>query len=189
MRRMLARGIRAVMLDRGLYRELGDDQDAILHSMGVVMLVGIALGLGLEGAVLATAGTPITLGGLGNRLLALWLTIVTVMIGWILWGVLIKLTGTDVLGGRASYRQILRALGMSYAPAVILVLVPMPWLGAFFRVVCLLWVLVSSVVALKETMNLDWIGAVLAVFLGWFLFFALLLFWALPGVLLSIRLV
>ena len=187
MRRMLARGLRAAMLDRALFREVGADPDAILHCTGIVALVGIALGLGLEGAVLATAGTPLTLDGLGDRLLALWLSIMTVMVGWILWTVLIYVTGTSLLGGKAGYRQVLRVLGMSYAPAVLLALVPVPGLGVLLRAASLLWVLVVSVVAIREAQQLDWVGAALSALLGWFLFFGLLLFWVLPSILLSAR--
>ena len=184
---MLARGLRAAMLDRALYREGSDDPDTILHATGIVALVGMALGLGLEGAVLATAGTPLSLGGLGERLVALWLSIMTVMVGWILWTVLVYVTGTGLLRGKAGYRQILRALGVSYAPAVLLVLAPVPQLGVLFRVASLLWVLVASVVAIREVQQLDWVGAALSALLGWFLFFFLLLFWVLPGLLLSAR--
>ncbi len=171
---MLLRAVDAALLKRGVYREVGDDPQAILHALGVVVIVGIAVGIGLTGLEQAGQG-GVDQTRLANRLVALWVTITTLLIGWIVWVVLAYLLGSKLMRGGAGYRQILRAIGICYGPAVLIMLISVPRLGDTVPVVGVFWVLIAGVVAMHELQEQDWLSALLATGPGWFLSF-----WVLP---------
>ena len=174
MRNMLSRAMRAALLNRGVFCDVAEDPTAILHPTGIVVLVGIAIGLGLEGA-LADIGKPAAeLGSIVDRLVGTWLAIMTTLVGWIVWAAVAFATGTWFLGGRAGFRPILRALGIGYGPGVLLVAASLPGVGPIALAVGHVWVLVTGVVAVHETGEVDWFGAFLATVLGWFLGFIVL---------------
>ena len=174
MRNMLSRAVRAALLNRGVFRDVAEDPTAILHAIGTVVLVGIAIGLGMEGALVDIGKPAAELGSIVDRLVGTWLSIMTTLVGWIVWAAVAFATGTWFLRGRAGFRPILRALGIGYGPGVFLVMAPMPGLGGVALVVGHLWVLVTGVVAVHETEEVDWFGAFLATVLGWFLGFVVL---------------
>ena len=174
MRAMLSQAIRAARLNRAVYGGLEADADAILHALGAVILAGIAVGLGLMGVVVDLVERPGEVGSFVDRLLGLWLAIMTMMVGWIVWTAIIYLLGSRFLGGRARFRIILRALGICYGPAVLLVLISVPLVGDPASLLGAVWVLAAAVVATHEIQDMDWLGATLATVPGWFIAFLLL---------------
>ena len=175
MKNMILRAIKAALLNRSTFREVGQEPGAVLYSLGTVMLAGIAIGLGLMGVVTEGAQDPADLGKLADRLLGGWMALIATIVGWILWSGVIYLLGTIFLGGSAGYRQIVRALGISYGPGVLLVMYQLPVVGPVATSIGLLWVLVAGVVAVHEVQQVDWAGAFLSTLLGWFVFFFMLI--------------
>ena len=174
MRAMIAQAIRAARLDRGAYRGLLEAPDAILHALGTVVLAGIAAGLGVMGVLVDVTELAVDAGSFSDRLVGLWLWIMTAMVGWVIWGVSCYLLGSRFLGGGAEYRLLLRALGICYGPAVLLTLIAVPWVGAPASAIGIVWVLVAGVVAVREIQDVDWLGAALSTIPGWFLSFLVL---------------
>lgn len=168
---MESRVIKAALLNRAIYGELRDDPEAVLHALGTVVLVGIAVGIGVVGLRFAEgeSGT-----GFGDAVLVMWAAVVTTLVGWVLWVVLNYALASRLLGGGAQYRQLLRALGICYGPGVLLAAIAMPVVGAAIGFVGAAWVLVAGVVAVHETQDVDWLGAALSTAPGWFLSFLLL---------------
>ena len=170
---MQSRAIMAALLNRALYREVRDDPEAVLHALSIVTLAGIAVGIGLIGLRFAEgeSGT-----GFGDAVLVMWAAVVTTLIGWVLWVVLNYALASRLLGGGAQYRQLLRALGICYGPAVLLaaIAMPVPVVGLVIGFVGSAWVLVAVVVAVHETQDVDWLGAVLSTTPGWFFSFLFL---------------
>jgi len=174
MRAMLSRAIKAARLSRGLHRELREDPDAVLHALGTVVLVGIAIGLGAMGALVGIGDKPIELGGLVDRFLGVWLAVTTMLVGWVLWAGVIYFMGALFLDTGTGFRYILHSLGISYGPGVLLAINSFPVVGGPAFAVGSLWVLVAAVVAVRETQEVDWLGAFLSTFLGWFICFLFL---------------
>jgi hypothetical protein len=101
------RVIRAMKLEAALYEEVETDRGATAQAIGVVMLSGIAAGIGSSGRGLA--------GGI------LLLTITSVL-AWVAWAWVTYVVGTKVLPGsrtQADVGQVLRTVGFSSAPGVI----------------------------------------------------------------------
>ncbi len=174
MRGMLLRAVKAAKLDRATYREVSDDPDAILNAAGIVVLAGLAMGLGLMGLRLGGEEAAPSLDSLADRLVGVWFAIITMLDGWMLWAAVVFLAGKLFLRGDASFRQILRVLGICFGPGVLLVMMSAPPLETYVLNIGTLWVLAAGVVALHEIQQVDWMGASLSSFLGWLICYRLL---------------
>ena len=94
---------RALLLDVGLYREVGADKGATGRAIGVVVLVGIASGLGMigvrgaGGVVLETAAT---------------------LLGWIVWAFVTYLLGTKLFPDsrtESGMGEMMHAVGFAFS--------------------------------------------------------------------------
>ena len=156
---MLAQIIRAAFLDRRLYKEIGDEPGAMFRALGMVVAVAVAYGLGIM-------NTP-SEGQVESAGLVLLRAMSTVMLGWLLWASLAYFIGTRVLGGQASHRRLLRALGIAYAPGILLALVNVPVVGGTVGLLSLLWLLPSGRVAVRETQGSGWFESLFPSVVGW----------------------
>jgi hypothetical protein len=178
---MLSRGIKAALLRRGTFREVSNDPDAILHALGLVVLAGIARGAGLMDVLTGGAKDPAELVGLPDRIFGIWVTVMTLMVGWILWATLVYLIESRLMGGEVGYRQTVRVIGICYGPGVLFALGQVPNVGDVISLAGFLWVLVAAVVAVREALAVDWIGAFFSTLLGWFLCLLVLPWFLLSG--------
>jgi hypothetical protein len=111
MHSFLKRVLRALILDAALFEEVEADRGATGQALGVVLLSGIAAGIGSTGRELA--------GGMIVLMLAN-------VLAWGVWAVMTYVIGTKILPGshtEADVGQLLRTIGFSSAPGVIQVLV------------------------------------------------------------------
>ncbi len=176
---MLRRAMKAALLNRATFREVAEDPDAALHSAGLVFLTGLSLGLGLLIVPIEGAVVPVQVTGVFPKLVGVWLAVVTNMVGWVLWAGFSYVTGTKFLGGKATFRQLLRALGIAQGPGVLLLLAHGPEGGELVAIGGLVWILAASAVGVREAQQTDWLAAVLPTVPGWFMSF-----WVTPLILL-----
>ncbi len=169
---MLQRALRAAALDPRIYREVGAAPELVLQSFLLVGISAVAFGLGLRNTpVQAFEDTPAMVVLLAGS---------TILVGWMLWALTAYVVGTLVLRGTAGFRRLLRALGMAYAPGVLLILFEVPRAGQPIFTLTLFWVMAGGVVAVREAQGYDWVRSALAGMLGWALAFVFL-----PGILLG----
>ncbi len=149
--------IRAAKLDAHLYEEVEADKSAMRQAMLVVVLSGVAAGLG-----------NISKGGLSGVLLGT----IAALAGWYIWAFLIYLIGTKLLPEpqtRSDIGELLRTIGFSSSPGLIRVLGVIPGLeGGIFFMVAAVWMLVAMVIAVRQA--LDYTGTMRAVavcVIGW----------------------
>ena len=172
---MLRMAIRAALLRRDVHREAAEDPEIVLKSLGVVLLSAIVLSLGLLNVVEEGMSQPdLSWSSLGSRLIDVWLVLVTILLGWVLWALNVYLLGSKFLGGKAAYHQLLRVLGLCYGPGALFLLIQIPDVGFFTAVAAGLWVLAAAVAGVKEIQETDWVAAVLSTLLGWALFFVIM---------------
>ena len=144
----------ASRLDHATYEEVEADTAATGQALGVVVLTGLASGIGLGAGV-----TGLVLG-----------TIATVL-GWYVWAFIIYVIGTRWLPEpqtQADWGQLLRTVGFANAPGILRVLGIIPFLRAIVFVVTAVWVLVAVVVAVRTA--LDYTSTLRAVgvcLIGW----------------------
>jgi hypothetical protein len=153
----ISRIFRAAKLDAHLYEEVEADKSAMRQAMLVVVLSGVAAGLG-----------NISKGGLSGVLLGT----IAALAGWYIWAFLVYLIGTKLLPEpqtRSDIGELLRTIGFSSSPGLIRVLGVIPGIegGAFFMVASV-WMLAAMVIAVRQA--LDYTGTMRAVavcVIGW----------------------
>jgi hypothetical protein len=156
MKDFFKRVLRAMKLEAALYEEVETDRGATAQALGVVMLSGIAAGLGSSGRGLA--------GGL------IVLTIISVL-AWVAWAWITYVIGTKVLPGsrtEADVGQLLRTVGFSSAPGVIQILGVIPVLAEVVFFVAWVWMLVAMVIAVRQALDYESTARAVGVCLiGW----------------------
>ncbi len=135
------RMIRAAKFDVQLYEEVEADQGAMGQAMGVVVLSGVAAGIGnfanggLSGTVAATIAAPV---------------------GWYIWAFLTYFIGTRFLAEpqtRADHGELLRTIGFSSSPGLIRVLGIIPGFTGLIFSVAGIWMLVAMVIAVRQALD------------------------------------
>jgi hypothetical protein len=150
------RVLRAMTLDAALFEEVEADRGATAQAIGVVLLSGIAAGIGSSGRGLA--------GGI------LLLTIAS-LLAWVVWAVVTYVVGTKILPGaqtEADVGQLLRTVGFSSAPGVVQVLGVISVLAEAVFVVASVWMLVAMVIAVRQALDYESTARAVGVCLiGW----------------------
>jgi hypothetical protein len=153
---MTERMIRAAKLDVSLYEEVEADEGAMRQAMAVVILSGLAAGIG-------------SLGLLGIQ--GLVIGTVSALLGWYLWSFVTYIVGTRLLPEpqtKADYGQLLRVIGFSTAPGMIRALGFFPYLYGISFMIATIWTLVAMVVAVRQALDYrSTIRAVGVCIVGW----------------------
>jgi hypothetical protein len=158
------RMVGAAKLDVNIYEEVEADTTATGQAAGVVALVAVAQAIGAIGE-----GTLGLVGGLVGALL-----------GWLIWAGVTYLIGANLLGGSATWGELLRTLGFAQAPGMLAVLGLIPVVGGLVRVAVTIWILIAGVIAIRQALDVSTGKAVLTAVLGWLVL-------AIPAVLFGIR--
>lgn len=140
-------------LDGGAFDDIENDASALLPATAVVVLAGLARGVGAEGPSRAAE-----IVGSGLTGVAVWL-----VAGLIIWGI-----GVQRMGYTSNYPELLRTLGFAAAPLLLLVLRVLP-LGAAATPVWLVahgWALLALVVASREALDTSTRNAVVVCLLS-----------------------
>ncbi|NIO03123.1 MAG: hypothetical protein GTN74_00520 [Proteobacteria bacterium] len=164
--------VRAAKLDTSVYEEVEADKGAMGQAMGIVILSGIAAGIG-------TASRGGLSGILTGTILAL--------VGWYLWAYLTYFVGTKLLPEpqtKADPGELLRTIGFSSSPGLIRVLAVIPGFSGLVFLVASIWMLIAMVIAVRQALDYKSTfraGGVCAI--GWIIqsLILYLLFWILGG--------
>ena len=141
----------AAMLDISTYEEVEADTTATTQAAAVVAIAAVAQAIGALGR-----GGP---GFIGALLAA--------FIGWLIWAGVTYLIGDKVLGGTATWGELLRTLGFAQAPGILGILGIIPILGGLVRLVVFIWILIAGVIAIRQALDFSTGKAVLTALLGW----------------------
>lgn len=141
----------AALLHSDTYEEVEADQTATGQAAGVVALVAVAQAIGGAGE----GGSGILAGA------------ISALLGWLLWAGITYLIGAKLLGGTATWGELLRTLGFAQTPGVLYVLGFIPVLGGIIRFVVAIWVLIAGVIAIRQALDVGTGKAILTAVLGW----------------------
>ena len=158
---MLTRVLQAALLRGALYRQLTDEPQEIFYALGIVALSGLALGLGFQGQTafpLRDAPLP----------LIIVLSVQTRLVGWVVCAGIAYIVGTKLLGGNASFRHLLRSIGLTFGPGALAVFAGIPIVGVYLISLAFLWLFPAQWVAIRETQGFDWVRALICNILSWF---------------------
>ena len=147
----------AAMLDVATYEEVEHDNDATGQAAVVVIMVAICTALGA-----IWRGGPSIIAGP-----------ISAILGWLLWSAVTYLIGDKLLGGTATWGELLRTIGFAQAPGVLMIFGIIPILGGLVRAVVAIWLLFTGVVAIRQALDFSTGKAILTALLGWIVMVAL----------------
>jgi hypothetical protein len=142
-RRMLG----AAFLEAAIYEEVEADSTANLQALLVVLLSALAAGIGSFE---------------NHGLLGVLLFAPLALAGWWVWAYITYVIGTRLLPRPetvADHGELLRTIGFSAAPGVLLVLGTIPTVAALLFPVCGVWMSVAMVIGVRQALDYDGRGA------------------------------
>ena len=141
----------AAMLDVPTYEEVEADTTATGQAAGVVAIVAVAAAIGG-----AREGGGGIIGGL-----------ISAFSMWLIAAGLTYVIGTRLFKGTATWGELLRTLGFAQSPGVLYVLGIIPIFGGLARFAAWLWILVASIIAIRQALDFDTGKAVLTAVISW----------------------
>jgi hypothetical protein len=144
----------AATLDVATYEEVEADQTATGQAAAVVAMTAVAQAIGASGA-----------GGA-----SIFGAAAAALIGWLVWAGVTYLIGDKLLGGTATWGELLRTLGFAQAPNVLAVLAILPLVGWLVEAVLFVWVLVAGIVAIRQALDFGTGRAILTALIGGLIF-------------------
>jgi hypothetical protein len=155
-------------LDAPTYEDIERDPRANTQALTVVIVASLAAGLG--------AGLTLGLGGLVRATIG-------AVAGWVMWAGVTYLLGTRVWPEsetRTDMGELLRVIGFSYAPHFFSIFGVLPIVGVLIRIAVSLWLLATTVVAVRQALDYrSTLHAFRVVVVGWLIFVAIA--WAADG--------
>ena len=155
-RSIVSRMIRAARLDSAVYEEVEHDRDATRQAAIVVAGTSVAAGIGLGVA----AGDIVTL----------LLFIVFGLIGLVIYAWITYFIGTRIFAGpetEADWGQLARTLAFANSPRALLIFGVVPVLATVLLTIVGIWVLVTTVVALRAALDFSTGRAIGTALIGW----------------------
>jgi len=165
MNQLVSRMIRAAKLDSTLYEEVEKEPSAISQAAAVIVIAGLAAGIG---SVSRIGAAGILLGTAGA------------LISWAIWAYIIYLIGAKLFPEaetQSGHMEMLRTVGFAVAPGTVRVLALIPGLFGFVFFVSNIWMIASMIVAVRQALDYKstWRAAGVCV-LGWVSMFILTAF-------------
>jgi hypothetical protein len=150
------RMIGAARLEPATYEAVERDRTATGQALGVVALSAVATGIGL-----------------GAGLRGLIVNTVASVVLWAIWAALVYWIGTTLLAERdtrADWGELARTIGFAQAPGVLRILGILPVIGDFVRAAVDVWVLITTVIAVRQALDYRSLPRALGVCaIGWVL--------------------
>lgn len=151
-RSMMDRMMGAAFLSIDTFEEVEHDETATLQAAGVVAMVAAAQAIGQS---------PLGVFGAVKGALA-------ALVGWLVWAGVTYLVGDKLLGGNATWGELLRTLGFAQAPGLLMIFGIIPLLGAPITLLAALWMLVAAFIAIRQALDFGNGKTLATVVVGWF---------------------
>ncbi len=150
-RTIIDRMIGAAKLDVPTYEEVEHSESLTAQAAMVVAIAAVARAIGgVDG------GSAQILSGL-----------MTALSMWIVWAGITYLIGDKLLGGTATWGELLRTLGFAQAPGVLAIVGVIGPLSGVTEIVVSIWLLVAGIVAIRQALDFGTGKAILTAVLGW----------------------
>lgn len=149
-RSMTARMMGAARLDVSVYEEVEADSTATGQAAGVVAIVALCSAI----------------GGIGAGAQGVFSGLIAALVGWAIWAGVTYLIGDKLLGGTATWGELLRTLGFAQAPGVLFALGAIPLLGGLVSIAVGVWILITGIVAIRQALDFGTGRAIATAILG-----------------------
>ena len=158
------RVIGAIRLDPATYEAVEHDTDATWQAALVVAVAAIFSGVGSS----------------GGQIRGLWGGVLASLVFWAIFALFAYIVGAYLLRGpqtSATFGEVLRALGFSYAPSLFAILGLIPGIGFLLVLIAGIWALIASVIALRQALEVSTgraVAVVVVAFLAMFVVVAVI---------------
>lgn len=150
------RVVGAMSLNASTFEEVEHDQSAMGQAAGVIVLAAVSTGIG-----------NVFWGGLSGIVTG----IVTSLIGFAVWALVVWLVGTKVMpdpATKADFPETFRTIGFAAAPGILGIITIIPILGWVILFVIWIWQIAAMVIAVRAVLDYtDTVKAVIVVVIGW----------------------
>jgi hypothetical protein len=150
--------IRAARLDVSLYEEVEKDTNETQNALIIVVVAALASGIA---TAVSTPGA--------NPIMGLIAGVLGSVVGWAVVSGFVYLIGTRVFGGTATWGEVMRTVGYANSVGVLNILGVIPLLGGLIRLVVGIWVLVTTVIAIRQALDVSTGKAIISAIIGWIL--------------------
>jgi len=157
-RSLIDRMIGAAKLDPATYEEVEHDESATTQALLIVVLGAIASGI----------------GALGGGVAGLVFGVVAALIGWAVYAGVAYWVGTNWFKGpltESTWGELLRTLGFANTPRLLLVFGFIPVVGLIVSLVVMVWVLIATVIAIRQALDFDTSKAIWTAVVSWLALF------------------
>jgi hypothetical protein len=161
--------IRASRLDVNLYEEVERDTTQTNNALTVVVISAVAAGIGAaisQAMASPPPGAPAAAAGCGGIVLGLIFGVIAALVGWAIWTAIVYYIGTSMFGGTATWGEVLRTVGFANAPGVLRVLIFIPVLGGLINLLVSIWLIVTTVVAVRQALDITTGKAIIVSIIG-----------------------
>jgi len=152
----------AVLLDEDVYEEIKHDAGSTGQALLVVVLGALAAGI----AALSAGPIGFVIG------------VVAALLGWAAYAYVAFWAATrwfQVEDKPATRGALVRTLGFASAPRLLLVLGAMPLLGGLLSLLIFVWILGTTVIAVRQALDLDPLRAMVTALASWLVLFGVFL--------------
>ncbi|MBI4268093.1 MAG: YIP1 family protein [Chloroflexi bacterium] len=161
---LVNRMLRSIRFDATVYQEVKGDTTANWQAFLIVILAGLATGVGIGIAgFFKMAGAWSVLG--------MVMILIASLITWFTWSFFIYLIGTKIFkcaGTSVTLGTLVRTIGFSFSPGVLAVFVFVPAVGGFIWFVAFIGILVAGIVAVRHALNLPVARSTVTCLTSWF---------------------
>jgi hypothetical protein len=155
---MIDRMMRAIRLDRTLFRQVADNPEYTSEAVLIAVIVSVIASLGA------------LFGGKNALLLFIGQLANQILLGWILWALVAYFVGTALFKGRSQPMEMIRTLAYAGVPRVLGIFGAIPCVGWIFALAGWVLSVVAGVIAIRESMEFDTTSAVVTALVGFILF-------------------
>lgn len=146
LRGMLRSAIRVISFDTAIYADVAGNRGASLQALTIVFLSAIAAGV--------PAYFEAGFAGTDRFVSQMFLAIV----GWVLWVSITYFVGTQLFRKRVpgrDWQSLARSLGFAQSVGILRVLGFIPGLGVALTLVILVWIFITSVLAIRGALEIE----------------------------------
>jgi len=149
MSQLFNRMIRAARLDVNLYEEVEADTTATRQALLVVLIYSICAGIGSGLVDLSN----ISVGGFFWNL---FVGLLSALVFWFMWSLITYFVGTTLFRGpetSATYGELLRTIGFSATPGVLMIFAFVPFVGWVISLTAWVWMFIAMVIAVRQALD------------------------------------
>ncbi len=165
----------ALLLDPAAFKEVEHDEKATGQAALIVVVVSILAAIGASAdpfvSAMAMGQNPWGLGlGNGSALTVFLGIAIWSILAWLVWALATYFVGTKIFHGRATYGEMLRVTGFSFAPLGFMILAIIPCIGFAISLIVTIWAFAAVFVGVREGIDLDFGRTLVTVIVGWLIY-------------------